>query len=186
MSRLAFLVLTDEQARQILDHAHEEAPREACGLIAGRVGVAAGVIPMRNVASDPVHHYAMDKGELSHYLPTLADQGLDLIGIYHSHPRTDPIPSPEDVANAFYPNTAYLIISLKDKKPHLAAWLIERGRVEPLELAIGTTASSITASITEPLSYEQKFAVILSALLAFALLIMLSLSLLPPAPPIPN
>lgn len=184
MSRLPFLVLTHEQTRQILDYAVSEVPREACGLIAGRGGVAAKVIPMRNVASDPVHHYAMDKEDLSRQLPAFTSDGFDLIGIYHSHPRTLSIPSQEDIRNAFYPNTAYLIISLKDQSPHLSAWLIEQGRVEPLELVIGSAPPSITPY--EPLSSEQKFAVILSALLAFVLLIIVSLSLLPPAPPIPH
>jgi [CysO sulfur-carrier protein]-S-L-cysteine hydrolase len=186
VTRLSFLALTDEQVKQIVDHVRSEVPREACGLIAGRGGVAVVTTPMSNVATDPVHHYEMDNDALSRQLPAFTKQGLELIGIYHSHPRTEPFPSPEDVQNAFYPNTAYLIISLKGKAPHLAAWLIERGRVEPLELFIGEVPPPTTAPTSEPLSYEQKFAVILSALLAFALLIILSFSLLPPAPPIPN
>ena len=39
---------------------------------------------------------------------------LDMIAIYHSHPHTIPFPSKRDVRLAFYPNVAYIIISLKD------------------------------------------------------------------------
>lgn len=35
--------------------------------------------------------------------------GLDLVGIYHSHPSGPPGPSPTDFADAAYPEAAYLI-----------------------------------------------------------------------------
>lgn len=180
------LWLTDEQAQQIVAHVRAEAPNEACGLIAGQGSRAVKVVPVANAASDPRHHYEMDRTALSQHLPSLANEGLDLIGIYHSHPRSEPLPSSEDIRKAYYPNTAYLIIGLKDAEPHFAAWLIAHQRVQPLPLHIGHLPPSDTETIAESLSSNEKIAVILSGLLAFLLLIMLSLSLLPPAPPIPN
>jgi [CysO sulfur-carrier protein]-S-L-cysteine hydrolase len=186
VSRLPFLWLTEAQAQQIAEHARSEAPREACGLIAGQGSQAVWVVRVANTAADPVHHYAMDNAALSRFLPEFAKSGLELIGIYHSHPKSAPFPSSEDIDRAFYPNTAYLIVSLRGQSPKLAAWLIENGRVKPLKLHIGTLPSPDTTPLAEPLASSGKIAVILSALLAFLLLIVLSLSLLPPAPPIPN
>ncbi len=37
------------------------------------------------------------------------DAGLELLAIYHSHPRGPATPSETDVARAFYPEAIYLI-----------------------------------------------------------------------------
>jgi len=41
-------------------------------------------------------------------------RGLDLLGIYHSHTRSAAYPSRTDVAQAYYPDAAYVIVSLRD------------------------------------------------------------------------
>ena len=37
--------------------------------------------------------------------------GLELLGIYHSHPNGENQPSPRDIERAYYPDAAYFIIS---------------------------------------------------------------------------
>lgn len=177
------LWLSEEQARQLADHARSEVPHEACGLIAGHGDRVTRLIPIKNTAADPVHQYVMDQAELSRHLPALMREGLDLIGFYHSHPTGEPIPSPTDVAQAHYPDTAYLIIGLKHAEPHFAAWLINQGRVSRLPLGIGINPPVVE---DESLSNAQKMAAIVSAVVAFILLLVLSLLLLPPAPIIPS
>jgi proteasome lid subunit RPN8/RPN11 len=178
------LWLTEVQAKAILDQAREEAPREACGLIAGVIerGVyrAVEIIPVANAAPDPLHLYHMDERELARQLTRLYARGLSLIGLYHSHPAGDPIPSPVDIAQAAYPDTACLIAGLR--RGELAAWEIAHGQVRPISLHIGSQPPPPTDAL---LSRAQQTAIIAAAVLAFALLIVISLSLLPPAPPIP-
>jgi proteasome lid subunit RPN8/RPN11 len=36
-------------------------------------------------------------------------QGLEMVGIYHSHPHGPDSPSPTDIAEAYYPDAVYLI-----------------------------------------------------------------------------
>jgi [CysO sulfur-carrier protein]-S-L-cysteine hydrolase len=38
-------------------------------------------------------------------------EGLNHMGIYHSHPRGDNAPSPSDIEQAFYPDAMYFIVS---------------------------------------------------------------------------
>ena len=40
------------------------------------------------------------------------DAGLELVAIYHSHPRGPETPSPTDIAHAYYSESVYLIVSL--------------------------------------------------------------------------
>ncbi|MBZ0277595.1 MAG: M67 family metallopeptidase [Anaerolineae bacterium] len=167
----------------ITQHAHSEFPREACGIIGGKGEQAQRVIPVANIASDPIHHYRMDERALTQTLFRLEAEGLSLIGFYHSHPQGDPIPSPTDVREAHYPHTVYLIVGLRHSPLRMAAWEINHGEVLPVELLTGDTPPlpSENRQFTAP----QRAAIIISVTLAFVFVILLSLSLLPPAPPIP-
>lgn len=173
--------LTDPQAQAIIEHARADAPNEACGLVIGRQNRVSEIIHIPNTAADPQHQYRMDDKALVTTLSRLEARGLELLGIYHSHPAGDPLPSPTDIRQATYPNTPYLIVGLKNDTASLAAWKMRAGQVDAVPLHIGDTPPE-----TPALSSAQKTAILLSALIAFALLIVVSLSLLPPAPLIPR
>ncbi len=174
--------LTPEQVQTLIAYVRAEAPREACGIIAGHRDRAVEIIPIPNTAADPQHSYYMDERRLVETLSSLPARHLDLLGFYHSHPQGDPIPSTTDIKQASYPDTPYLIVGLKGTEARLAAWSMRFGQVSEVPLQIGTQA----ARSTPELSPSQKIAILLSALIAFILLIGLSLSLLPPAPRIPH
>ena len=176
------LWLTHEQAQALIRHARDDAPNEACGVIAGEKDCAAEIIPIPNAAADPQQTYYMDERALARALLSLERRGLSLLAFYHSHPSSETIPSPVDVRHATYPDTPYLIVGLKGE-PRLAAWQIRYGDVTPVPLHIGF-APPAPAAHAEPTS-AQKAAILLGALIAFVLVLVLSLTLLPPAPPIP-
>jgi proteasome lid subunit RPN8/RPN11 len=41
----------------------------------------------------------------------MREQRLELVGIYHSHPTGENVPSQSDSEKAFYPEAAYVIVS---------------------------------------------------------------------------
>jgi proteasome lid subunit RPN8/RPN11 len=178
-----YLWLTASQADAIVEHAMSESPHEACGLIGGINVRAEEIIPIKNVAQNPESHYEMERAAFVKAMFDFQKSGLSLTGIYHSHPASDPIPSTTDIYQSYYPDTIYLIVSLKHKQPTLAAWCIYNGQVERINLHIGDYPPTIEPEVT--LTRAQKVAVLLSALIAFMLMLTLSLSLLPPAPPLP-
>jgi len=47
----------------------------------------------------------------------IRSQNLELLAIYHSHPTTENTPSPTDVARAYYPEAAYIIVSPQSQAP---------------------------------------------------------------------
>jgi proteasome lid subunit RPN8/RPN11 len=83
--------------RQISKHLISGLPYEACGVLRGKA-TSGGIridtfIAMRNVAPDPLHHFILEpKDWTREYL-----RGNGLIGLFHSHPYSPPIPSPEDL-----------------------------------------------------------------------------------------
>jgi proteasome lid subunit RPN8/RPN11 len=128
------LTLTREQVAEMVAHARQEAPNECCGLLFGRHGRVERVFRGTNIDHSPVT-YQMDARELLE-IPRMETQGLDLVGIYHSHPASPARPSSTDVARAFYPDVAYVIISLAAPQPEVVAFRIADGQVRELELVV--------------------------------------------------
>ncbi len=60
--------------------------------------------------------------------------GEDLVAIYHSHPITQPYPSPTDRAEAHYPEAFYVLVSLRDESPELRAYRVREGWVRETEI----------------------------------------------------
>ncbi|MGH9778631.1 MAG: Mov34/MPN/PAD-1 family protein, partial [Candidatus Acidiferrales bacterium] len=75
--------------------------------------------------------------ELIRLFRRLRAEKLDLVGIYHSHPASDNSPSARDRELAFYPETAYVIVSPQSEaRLPVRAFLIREGEVEELRVEI--------------------------------------------------
>jgi proteasome lid subunit RPN8/RPN11 len=119
--------------RELERHAEEEAPNEACGLIAFRGGVAERFLPCINVAASP-YRFELRAPDPSLVLD-LEDEGYEL-AVFHSHPTDSAQPSQTDLANiGLWENRPYLILSRPTRE--LAAWTVRGGAVEPLPLEEG-------------------------------------------------
>jgi proteasome lid subunit RPN8/RPN11 len=185
------LWLTTEQAKQIAQQAANKPTEEICGLLFGSLSKSSNQPPVSqitqidNLAVNAADCYEMHPAQLIEAQMKSAHQGLELVAIYHSHPQGQPIPSATDVTEAHYPDAVYLIVSLIRDEARFAAWSIRNGEVNSIPFQISDYAPEDTL-IETALSRPQKAAVVLSALLAVAFLLVVSLALLPPAPPLPN
>ncbi|MBL8164607.1 MAG: M67 family metallopeptidase [Anaerolineae bacterium] len=172
------LWLTHDQVRQLVDLANITSPREACGLLVGDAERVTRIIALPNTASDSQHNYHIDDQALTKTLFQLQREGLRLHAFFHSHPRSRPIPSDTDKQQATYADVPYLIVGLHPA-PQISAWLLTRAEATPVEIHIGDNRPP---ALPAPMSPAQKRAIIAAALIAFLVVIALSLSLLPPAP----
>ncbi|MEA2125368.1 MAG: [CysO sulfur-carrier protein]-S-L-cysteine hydrolase [Solirubrobacteraceae bacterium] len=122
---------------ELVAHALEEAPNECVGMIAARDGEAVAVHRAVNKAASPLR-YEIDGMEQYRLQTAIEDAGLDLGAIYHSHTRSDPYPSPTDVNLAFYPDSLYVIVGVKDRDaPEVRAYTIVDERIAEAELEVG-------------------------------------------------
>lgn len=97
-------------------HARQCAPEECCGLLGGEGNGAASVYPLRNVAPRPLVAYEAAPEELFEAQRSMRARGETLVGVYHSHPRSnEPAPSRTDVRLAFYPEAFYFIIGFDEE-----------------------------------------------------------------------
>lgn len=111
-------------------------PEETCGLIGGREGRAERLFPIENIRHSPVAFEMDPLAQIEAMLAIEAD-GMEIVAIYHSHPSGPPNPSPTDIAQAYYPDAVYIIISLaKVTAPEVNAFTIRDGAVSTVDLHI--------------------------------------------------
>jgi [CysO sulfur-carrier protein]-S-L-cysteine hydrolase len=110
-------------------------PNEACGVVAGRDDTATRVFAAVNTDARP-DAYTIDPDDVLRILGAIEDAGETLLAIYHSHPRTEPQPSPTDLELAFWPDTCYLIVSLRLPAPVLRGYMIRDGVARPRAVVI--------------------------------------------------
>ncbi len=124
------LRLREVHYQQMVAHALEGNPLEACGLVAGRPasGEVEIVYPCENDAAsaklytvNPHDHLKADRDAESN--------GLEIIGVFHSHTHTEAYPSPTDVAQAPDPDWHYILISLMHEEPLLRSFRIVDGKI---------------------------------------------------------
>lgn len=111
------LKLRRSLAAEMFAHARRCAPEECCGLLGGVEWEVASVYPLANVAREPLKTYEAAPRELFDAQRLMRVRGENLLGIYHSHPRShDPEPSATDVRLAFYPAAVYFIIGFDEQR----------------------------------------------------------------------
>ena len=132
--------VTFAQLEELFAYAKVARPDECCGLIGeGENEHANSIYPLRNVAQNPRVAYEAAPEDLFVAQRRMRERGEQLLGIYHSHPRSaEPVPSVTDVRLAFYPQAVYFIIGLADPEPVMRAFRISEReeRWEQVEYAI--------------------------------------------------
>lgn len=130
------LCLSKEQASQLIEHSKRESPNEACGILAGKEGRVEKAYQMANAERSP-EIFLMDPKEQFKVMKDIRSSGLEMVGIYHSHLKTEAYPSSHDVKLAYYPEVSYLIVSIKDKdNPRLRSFKIVEGEITEEEVKI--------------------------------------------------
>jgi len=110
------------------------APQEACGLLAGKNNRVEMRIGVRNADGSPVRFH-MDPQEQWRAFQRMESAGLELLGIYHSHPNGPDRPSPTDIAEAMYP-VVQIIWYRQEGRWRARGFRIESGKVREVELIL--------------------------------------------------
>jgi len=121
-----------EQLEQIIAQASADAPLETCGLMAGRDEQVTCILPVPNILHSPVE-YRMGGQE---FADAMVACDFEPLAIYHSHPAGPPVSSPTDIAQAYYPDSIYVVVSLAQEPPSVRAFRIVDGVVAETELEV--------------------------------------------------
>ena len=128
--------ISQELLDEIIAHAHEDAPNECCGLVAGRDGNATAVHRARNSFESPLR-YEVHPQDQFRIMMAIDDAGEEIAAIYHSHTKSEAYPSQTDVNLARnWPDPVYLICSVANDEPVVRGFEIREGGVAETELEV--------------------------------------------------
>ena len=89
-----------------------QAPRECCGLLVGKGDEIERSVRARNLDTRPTR-YLIDPEDHFAAIRDARSDGREVIGAYHSHPASAPVPSATDIAEANSGSDfVYVIVSL--------------------------------------------------------------------------
>jgi proteasome lid subunit RPN8/RPN11 len=123
------VVIPAEIREELVAHAREALPNEACGVVVLEGERAVRYVRGRNTAESP-YRYHLD---IDPEVWFLEDEGYEL-AVFHSHPETPARPSRTDVESiGLWEGRPYVIV--RADTGELCAWRIREGdiREEPLE-----------------------------------------------------
>lgn len=141
------VVLTDNIIFEIQAHASSTYPEECCGLLIGafeggsRTKRVVESKRMENVfqKEERYHRYTIDPKEFLMAETESESRGLEIVGIYHSHPNAPAKPSKFDREHA-WPTLSYVVMEVRDSKPvEIKSWVLrdDRSEFEPEGLTAG-------------------------------------------------
>jgi proteasome lid subunit RPN8/RPN11 len=130
------LVFPDQAFAEMISHTYAGYPLEACGLLVGRGDRVHRFVACTNEAGS-ARVYTIPPKEHLRAEMAAEDDGLEVIGVFHSHTHTEPYPSPTDVAQAPDPSWHYVIVSLKRGAPETRSYRIVNDTITEEQLAVG-------------------------------------------------
>jgi len=126
------LILTRSHWQAMRRHVNRRAPLEACGLLAGKNNRVESTQGIYNTEESAVR-YRMEPRAQWRAFQHLEGAGLDLVGIYHSHPNGPDHPSPTDITESMYPVTQIIWYRV-DGEWQARGFQIEGGKVTEITL----------------------------------------------------
>jgi desampylase len=121
-------------------HAREADPLECCGLLLGTGAAVSVCVRAHNRAVQPDRRYEIDPHDHFAAIRLARAWGLEVVGAYHSHPRSPPVPSAADLAEAFE-DFVFVIAGREDQRGEspsdsfvVRAWRFSSGNFAELAL----------------------------------------------------
>jgi [CysO sulfur-carrier protein]-S-L-cysteine hydrolase len=111
----AVLRIARAHVDEMVTHAREDHPDEACGVIAGPAGSDNPVrlVRMTNADRSPTF-FRFDPAEQLKLYREMDDADEEVVVVYHSHTATEAYPSRTDISYASEPQAHYVLVSTAD------------------------------------------------------------------------
>ena len=135
MAAIPPLLFAETTFAEMIGHAYDGYPLEACGLLVGLGNRVHRFVACTNEAAS-ARVYTIPPRDHLRIERAAEDEGLAVIGVFHSHTHSEPHPSPTDVNQAPDPEWHYVIVSLKRDAPETRSYRIVDGSIT--EEPVGT------------------------------------------------
>lgn len=130
------LVFHAQAYAEMIGNAYDGYPLEACGLLVGKGSRVHRFVACTNEAAS-ARVYTIPGRELLRAEMAAEADGLEIIGVFHSHTHSEPYPSPTDVEQAPDPGWFYVIVSLKREAPEPRCYRIREEEISDVPIVVG-------------------------------------------------
>ncbi|MBZ0257592.1 M67 family metallopeptidase [bacterium] len=117
------VVVPPSYLQKMIEQAQEAAPNECCGVLGGRGSVVTSVYPVENDLCAP-DRFNGNPEALFCAVRKMRKANEEMIGVYHSHPTSAPVPSKQDREDNNYPGLFYFIVSLASDEPEVRCYVM--------------------------------------------------------------
>jgi proteasome lid subunit RPN8/RPN11 len=139
--------LSPQHRDEIAAHGERDYPYECCGLLLGEFKQESKVVsetyPISNAREEAAkrNRFLIQPEELMRGETYAAEQGIDVVGFYHSHPDHPAVPSQYDLEHA-WPSYSYIVVAVEaGLAKDLRSWEMEPDRTRFTEEEIGNLLS---------------------------------------------
>ena len=130
------LAFANRAFAQMIGHAYDGYPLEACGLLVGMGEQVDRFVACTNEAAS-ARIYSIPGKELLCAERAAEADNMEIIGVFHSHTHSEPYPSQTDVDQAPDQGWHYVIVSLKREAPETRCYRIIDGTISEERVAVG-------------------------------------------------
>lgn len=129
------ITIESDRLSEMRRHGERDYPFECCGLMLGRFEptgqkVLTETYPISNAREEEAkrNRFLIRPEELMRGEKYARENGLDVVGFYHSHPDEPAVPSKYDLDHA-WPTYSYIVVSVeKGQAVDLRSWEMEADR----------------------------------------------------------
>jgi proteasome lid subunit RPN8/RPN11 len=118
------LKVAAEVLEAVTAHARRATPSECCGVLVGTMTMIVEAVAAQNLAETPTR-FLIDPRDHIAAMRDARRRQLQVVGFYHSHPKSPAIPSETDRREANYPDHFYLIVGLASRQPEIRVFTFD-------------------------------------------------------------
>lgn len=128
------MTASEDVLNEIRRHGAMTYPEECCGFLLGSTGpdgnnVQAAWRAVNRNKDRRNDRYVISADDFRSAEKTATKLGMDIVGIYHSHPDHPARPSQTDLEAATFPGYTYVIVSIEHGQPaEITAWTLAPDR----------------------------------------------------------
>ena len=127
--------LTESQKHQLVEHADKFNPNESCALLFGKENdekvTVDEIFFANNIEESPIN-FTISNEELLKGYKIAEEKNLEVVGIFHSHPNSEAIPSSTD--KKFMHSNPVIWVIYSGENKNFRAYLLE-SEVEEISIA---------------------------------------------------
>ena len=128
--------LLDKHHHELIVLAEAGQPQEICGIILCKNEISLEIIPIANISKTPNTNFLMAPEGLLKVFIQIDEENLEHYAFFHSHPRSLPVPSATDLAEAYYPDIPMIIIGRQNNVWKLKAYFLSKDKYQEIPIKI--------------------------------------------------